>query len=841
MQLKNRSRTINPPALLLVGMILLSFNCLVQSSEITDNCNNNTFQLSYPSRKLLVSINQVPSQFSNEITNWLKTSDGMSAFDFCNQLTNKKCSLNNLNACNDIMKGCITDYWVTKDKEIAKNGVFFAEDFKSKSKASSSKKYCTASGDPHFINYDGQFFDLQEPGIYTLVKFDNFEVQEKMMKHTGGKYRGITPSCMTGFSVKYNKLVFEFDVNNLKKFVLNGKLLDLPPNKLQVYGGVDIYYGSQKFEWKNIKEKVLSLKLTFPNGFSVGLFGSYCGTLEINCPEKMFGKVTGICGNSDGSNDKLDFKNKEGDMMNVNFGNKNWKFSGNDGPNSPMSKWQLAWKAYDYDCLFLKNCETKLLISSSENTRVSGMKLNSVTTKPAPAKPTTTLAKPASAKQVSAPAKPTPAPAKPVSAPAKPTPAPAKQVSAPAKPTPAPAKPTPAPAKPTPAPAKPVSAPAKPTPAPAKPVSAPAKPTPAPAKPVSAPAKPTPAPAKPTSAPAKPTPAPAKPVSTPTKPVSVPAKPVSAPAKPVSVPAKPVSAPSKPAVEQITVPIISSSSVNSKKLHANITKVVEFHNQTSLRIEVLKNRVEQIISNIINENFKLKEEQTMNLVSSNKTMNVANDNYQKSLGQLNKLKHEIDNLNKTMNKHYNQMIWDSKYLEKLEMIKPQFLNTLTSVNSKLGDVENMINVHITPSDDKNQMISLIKDMKNTTHYSTNDLATQFLEHYQKYKKFINSESSQYSSDKLTLDQLLNKYNDVNKYSKELYQEYKKIYVIVQKLKDSIFITSEETEMFNQLVKSIMNVLTRKTCINPKYVQYTGKNKECATELLGSHISNGLVR
>ncbi len=764
MQLKNRSRTINPPALLLVGMILLSFNCLVQSSEITDNCNNNTFQLSYPSRKLLVSINQVPSQFSNEITNWLKTSDGMSAFDFCNQLTNKKCSLNNLNACNDIMKGCITDYWVTKDKEIAKNGVFFAEDFKSKSKASSSKKYCTASGDPHFINYDGQFFDLQEPGIYTLVKFDNFEVQEKMMKHTGGKYRGITPSCMTGFSVKYNKLVFEFDVNNLKKFVLNGKLLDLPSNKLQVYGGVDLYYGTQSFEWKNIKEKVLSLKLTFPNGFSVGLFGSYCGTLEINCPEKMFGKVTGICGNSDGSNDKLDFKNKEGDMMNVNFGNKNWEFSGNDGPNSPMSKWQLAWKAYDYDCLFLKNCETKLLISSSENTRVSGMKLNSVTTKPAPAKPTTTLAKPAPAKQVSAPAKPTPAPAKPVSAPAKPTPAPAK-----------------------------------------------------------------------------PTPAPAKPVSTPTKPVSVPAKPVSAPAKPVSVPAKPVSAPSKPAVEQITVPIISSSSVNSKKLHANITKVVEFNNQTNLRIEVLKNRVEQIISNIINENFKLKEEQTMNLVSSNKTMNVANDNYQKSLGQLNKLKHEIDNLNKTMNKHYNQMIWDSKYLEKLEMIKPQFLNTLTSVNSKLGDVENMINVHITPSDDKNQMISLIKDMKNTTHYSTNDLATQFLEHYQKYKKFINSESSQYSSDKLTLDQLLNKYNDVNKYSKELYQEYKKIYVIVQKLKDSIFITSEETEMFNQLVKSIMNVLTRKTCINPKYVQYTGKNKECATELLGSHISNGLVR
>jgi hypothetical protein len=235
-----------------------------------------------------------------------------------------------------------------------------------------------------------------------------------------------------------------------------------------------------------------------------------------------------------------------------------------------------------------------------------------------------------------------------------------------------------------------------------------------------------------------------------------------------------------------------------------------------------------------------------NFNGSNKTLNIANDNYIRSMISLNKLKLEITSLNSTMIMHYQQMISDSKYLKKLEMIKPEFLNSLTMSNAKLTNVENLIVAHIVQSDDKDQMMQLIKDIRNTTFYSTNDLSKQFLNHYEKYKKLIKSDSSQYSTDKLNLDQLLGKYNDLNKYNKELYEEYKRINIIVQKLQESMNLSRREVRLFKNLIQSISNILTRKSCVNfsasPENVTYIGsKNTQCATELLKSHIDNNLIR
>ena len=64
--------------------------------------------------------------------------------------------------------------------------------------------------------------------------------------------------------------------------------------------------------------------------------------------------------------------------------------------------------------------------------------------------------------------------------------------------------------------------------------------------------------------------------------------------------------------------------------------------------------------------------------------------------------------------------------------------------SRLDDVEKLITIHIVESTDKNEMMQLVKDIRNTTRYSTNDLSKQFLDHYEKYKKLIKTDSSQYS-------------------------------------------------------------------------------------------------
>ncbi len=750
MQYKRESRTVSIPAFLLVGLLFMSTSSWATSvlsnndTDCTDQYPNLKLDQDKPSRKLLVAVSQTPSKFSNEQLNWLKSSKGSEGFEFCNQLSKSKCKLNNLNTCDDIVVGCINDYMVTEDKEIAKEGAFFAEDFRSKSKASKSKKYCVASGDPHFVNYDGQYFDLQESGIYTLVKYNNFEVQESMIKHTSGKYRGGIPSCVDGLAIKFNKLIFQFDVNNLKNFVLNGKKLDLVQNKQLQFGGVDVFYGKQKFEWKGDKFTSNALKLTFPNGFSVGLFGSYCGSVEINVPENAFGKTTGICGNSDGSNDRFDYKDRLGQLMDVKFGNKNWEFSGNDGSNSPMSKWQLEWKSVGSGCLFSSKCES--------------IHIKSTVTKP----------KSDTFNKVVVPA--------------------------------------PVTTRPAPVTTRPVI---MTTP---KPVTTP--------RPIS-------------NAPLtvlKQTP---KPVPT-SSPIPI----TNSASTKTTVPLVPLVL----HVSQNQSKNLKSESKQTKGSKPDLSQVHNYSNQTAIRLDVLRSKVEQLMSELVKDNEKQMNELGKNLEGSNQTLNVANDNYQKSVISLNKLKSEINSLNKTMLDHYQQMMFDSKYLEKLEMIKPEFLNTLSVTNSKLSNVENLITAHIVQSNDKNQMLQLIQDIRNTTHYSTNDLSKQFLDHYEKYKKLIKTDSSQYASDKINLDQLVNKFNDVNKYSKELYEEYKRIYIIVQKLKDTMNISKEENKLFKQLIQSLTNVLTRKTCIMPEFVKYTGSNNtQCATELLNSHVANNLVR
>ncbi|NBU98977.1 MAG: hypothetical protein EBS19_12345, partial [Spirochaetia bacterium] len=56
------------------------------------------------------------------------------------------------------------DVVLTKDKQIAKEAAITAEEFLAKDKISNSKKFCTASGDPHFTNYDGEDMFYHQTG-----------------------------------------------------------------------------------------------------------------------------------------------------------------------------------------------------------------------------------------------------------------------------------------------------------------------------------------------------------------------------------------------------------------------------------------------------------------------------------------------------------------------------------------------------------------------------------------------------------------------------------------------------------------------------------------------------
>jgi len=247
---------------------------------------------------------------------------------------------------------------VTKSKSIAKESALAAEEFLAKRHENSNKRYCVASGDPHVTNYDGELFHIQEPGIYTVARTPDgvFEIQEKMRKN--GKNKPGVPSCMTGAVVHYKQMNIEVHVTNFGKILVNGQEMDLPEDFTLTFGGIQIRYGKQVIEWKGNKMQPAGLKLTTPNGFSVMISGGYCGVLETNVPTAFFGKMQGICGNADGTKHANDYADPNGVVMNVNRGAKKWEMSGYNGPDSPLSKWQLAWKPRGSECYFAKDCES---------------------------------------------------------------------------------------------------------------------------------------------------------------------------------------------------------------------------------------------------------------------------------------------------------------------------------------------------------------------------------------------------------------------------------------------------------------------------------------------------
>jgi hypothetical protein len=248
---------------------------------------------------------------------------------------------------------------VMKSENIAKLGALTAEEFLAKETSTpDSKRYCIASGDPHFTSYDRDIYHLQEEGIFVIASSDDdkFEVQERMKKN-GANKSGV-PACIIGAAVRFGDVTIEVDVYNYGKIRVNSAVIDLAKDTTKTFGGVRVLYGKQNIAWRGKTARTTAITISGPSGFSVMVEGGYCGTLEVNVPTAYFGKMKGLCGNADGTATNADYSSPDGRVMDVKRGTKNWQMSGYGGPTSPLSKWQLAWKPMGPECLFASGCET---------------------------------------------------------------------------------------------------------------------------------------------------------------------------------------------------------------------------------------------------------------------------------------------------------------------------------------------------------------------------------------------------------------------------------------------------------------------------------------------------
>jgi hypothetical protein len=203
--------------------------------------------------------------------------------------------------------------------------------------------------------------------------------------------------------------------------------------------------------------------------------------------------------------------------------------------------------------------------------------------------------------------------------------------------------------------------------------------------------------------------------------------------------------------------------------------------------------------------------------------------------QLLKLQASIVQTNASIARHYAQMTADSLYLQKLDLIKPQFLQTLDATNANFAALSTHVS-KLVNDEHKKAMQNILARSQNQTVYDTRDLAQAFLAHYEKYKHVLRTDSVAYAQDASNLRDLNQRYASGQTVFSGLKAEVARLRELLASLKKSVTASEADAAMFAQLEQIISSILSSK---KTKFV-IDGAEKECAVSVLRSHVANGLV-
>jgi chromosome segregation ATPase len=203
--------------------------------------------------------------------------------------------------------------------------------------------------------------------------------------------------------------------------------------------------------------------------------------------------------------------------------------------------------------------------------------------------------------------------------------------------------------------------------------------------------------------------------------------------------------------------------------------------------------------------------------------------------QLQRLQASIIQVNVSIARHYAQMHADSVYLQKLDLIKPQFLQTLDNTNANFAALSGHVS-KLQNDEHKKFMQDILSRSQNQTVYDTRDLAQAFLAHYEKYKHVLRTDSTDYDRDISKLNELKERYASGQTVYFGLKAEVARLRDLLAALKKSVSASEADAALFAQLEQIISEILSAKKT----RFAVDGTEKECAVSVLKSHVANGLV-
>lgn len=270
--------------------------------------------------------------------------------------------------------------------------------------------------------------------------------------------------------------------------------------------------------------------------------------------------------------------------------------------------------------------------------------------------------------------------------------------------------------------------------------------------------------------------------------------------------------------------------------HEHLTSNLQvYHNHTSHHLQNLETTIIAMLNKTRLLQKEEEESNKKNYENEKKILDKKRLEHKQYEQHLLSLHQQIVNLNKTILEFWRDIHTDTTYLQKLELLKPKFIGSVDKVNNEMDVLNKYIVDTIIEGDDKKVMLSMMFNIKNTTYYSSNDLAEAFLHHYEKYKNQLGKDTSSYHTEIEKLHELITNYK---LYANKIHDDdYSKIVHLVRKLKHVYRLSKENTELLDELIYKIISILKNKSC---SATSFTSSTKECSLELLKSHIANKLV-
>ena len=272
-----------------------------------------------------------------------------------------------------------------------------------------------------------------------------------------------------------------------------------------------------------------------------------------------------------------------------------------------------------------------------------------------------------------------------------------------------------------------------------------------------------------------------------------------------------------PKEEPLASKTVVSPSEAPKK-DKTLTKVEEIvkdmKENHKLSVDKIKSLKVNVLKLINNEQEKLKSE----LSDSNKVILLTDSDveklkskYEDKIKEYRELNQTISIFEKTMKQHYQQMESDSKYLLLLEKIKPLFLGTLQSFGKIAVDVKSMIVNNIVEGGDKQYMLRVLYEMTEPAKNSTSVLSTEFIKHYEKYKRRVDVDKDIYDKEYKQLLFFKEKYTNERKLKERLMKDYKNALDILDRLRTTYMLDEEDIKEFERLSIFIKNIFDYKKC------------------------------